>query len=503
MSTQSSHPETVSVLDQIKQRTEHLHALRQFCDPYGSAFLITDFIEGIHEKFSSIQGETHSQEKVRTAGRLMAVRLHGKAAFGDLVSSSSKIQIYFKQDHLGEAQWNFFELLDMGDIIGIEGSVFRTRRGELSILIDKITPLSKSLYPLPEKWHGLKDVEVRYRQRYLDLMVNPEVRKIFLLRSALIAKMRSFLDRRGFHEMETPVMSVTAGGAEAKPFITHHNALDLDLHLRIATELHLKRLLVGMLEKVYEIGRIFRNEGISTRHNPEFTSLELYEAYSDYEGMMKITEDLIVHLADELIGKREIPYQGKTIQLNPPFERITYSDALRQFGGILLSDIRDLEKAKHAAKNLKISLDPKAHVGHYIDKIFEAVVEPNLIQPTFILDYPIEISPLAKRKSDDPSLTYRFELFISNMEMANAFSELNDPFDQKERFKAQLKLREAGDETAHSMDEDFLAALEYGMPPAGGLGIGIDRLCMLFTDSASIREVILFPLLRPAANEMS
>ena len=495
--TGQSQSEMTSTMDQTRQRIEHLHGLRQFCDPYGSAFSMTHSIEEIHEKFSSIQGETHSEEKIRTAGRLMAIRLHGKAGFGDLVSSTSKVQVYFKQDHLGEAQWNFFQLLDVGDIIGVEGTVFRTKRGELSILIDVITPLSKSIHPLPEKWHGLKDVEVRYRQRYLDLMVNPEVRKIFLLRSRLISTMRRFLDDRGFHEMETPVMNISAGGAEAKPFVTHHNALDIDLYLRIATELHLKRLLVGMLEKVYEIGRIFRNEGISTRHNPEFTSLELYEAYSDYEGMMKITEDVIVHLADKLIGKREVPYQEKTIHLNPPFERITYSDALRQFGGIFLSDIRDLEKAKHTAKSLKIPLDPKAHVGHYIDKIFEVVVEPHLVQPTFIIDYPIEISPLAKRKADDPLLTYRFELFISNMEMANAFSELNDPFDQKERFEAQLKLKEAGDETAHGMDEDFLMALEYGMPPAGGLGIGIDRLCMLFADAASIREVILFPTLRP------
>jgi lysyl-tRNA synthetase class 2 len=512
-------------LDQIQQRLEHLNALAKLAPPYGSAFETSHSVAEILQKYASLQNEEHSSEKVRVAGRLMAIRLHGKAGFGDLVSLSGKIQAYFKLDNLGENGWKVFELLDLGDVIGVEGSVFRTRRGELSIHAETITPLSKCLRPLPEKWHGLKDVEVRYRQRYLDLIVNPEVREIFLLRSKLVAKMRQYLDNLGFHEMETPVMNVVAGGAEARPFITHHNALDIDLYLRIATELHLKRLLVGGLEKVYEIGRIFRNEGISTRHNPEFTTLELYEAYSDYEGMMRLTENLIVFLAETLTPERaklrqlqaekngksmeasfdpmKLEYQGKVLSLKLPFKRMTYSDALKQFGGISLSDLRDIGKAKEIAQRLKIPLEANAQIGHVMDKVFEAVVEPHLEQPTFILDYPIEISPLAKRKQDDPSLTYRFELFMAHMEMANAFSELNDPADQRERFLNQQKAREKGDETAPMLDEDFLLALEYGMPPAGGLGIGIDRLCMLFTDSQSIREVILFPLLKPKKDEHS
>lgn len=480
---------------------EHLEALRALSEPYGQAYEATHSIKELLEKFAHLQGEEHAPDKVRAAGRLMAIRLMGKAAFGDLVSVDGKIQLYFKVDNLGESDWKIFELLDLGDLIGVEGAVFRTRRGELSIQVSKITPLSKCLRPLPEKWHGLKNVEVRYRQRYLDLATNPDIRKLFLLRSKLVSRMRRWLDDRGYHEMETPVMNTLAGGADARPFVTHHNTLDMDLYLRIATELHLKRLLVGGLEKVYEIGRIFRNEGVSTRHNPEFTTLELYEAYSDYEGMMRLTENLFGYLADELLGTREIPYQGETISLKTPYKRITFAGALKEHGGIELADIRDLAKAKEVARGLKISVDPKAHVGHVIDKIFEAVVEPHLIHPTFIYDYPIEISPLAKKKQEDPSLVYRFELFIMHMEFANAFSELNDPTDQRQRFERQRALREAGDEEAQMMDEDYVEALEYGMPPAGGIGIGIDRLCMLFTDSPSIREVILFPLLKPRKEE--
>lgn len=483
--------------EQTQERFQHLQALRETADPYAENFAVTHSVEEALEQYAPLQGEERGQEKIRLAGRLMAIRLHGKAAFADLVSLFGKLQIYFKQDHLGEAEWNRFLLLDLGDVIGLEGTVFRTRRGELSVLIDHWTMLAKCLHPLPEKWHGLKDVELRYRRRYLDLIVNPEVRKIFVLRSKLIAGVRRFLDERGFYEVETPVMALEAGGAEAKPFVTHHQALDLDLYLRIATELHLKRLVVGGLEKVYEIGRIFRNEGISTRHNPEFTSLEVYQAYSDYEGMMRLTESLLVHLADTLLGTREIPYQGTDISFSPPFRRVTYAEALKQYGDISLEEILNLEAAKNVARKLKISVNAKSHLGHYVDKIFEVVVEPHLIQPTFILDYPVEISPLARRKKNAPHLTERFELFIMHMEMANAFSELNDPLDQRERFVKQEELREAGDQEAHRMDEDFVRALEFGMPPTGGLGIGIDRLCMLLTDSASIREVILFPLLRP------
>lgn len=487
-----------STTDQTQERLAHLQTLRGIADPYLQEFPDSQPIEAVQKKYAALQGEERSQEKVRLAGRLMTIRLHGKAAFADLVSLSGKMQVYFKQDTLGEAGWKRFELLDLGDVVGVEGVVFRTRRGELSLHVEQVAPLAKCLYPLPEKWHGLKDVEVRYRQRYLDLIVNPEVRKIFLLRSRMVAEIRRFLDERHFHEVETPVMSLEAGGAAARPFTTHHQALELDLYLRIATELHLKRLIVGGLEKVYEIGRIFRNEGISARHNPEFTSLEVYEAYSDYHGMMRLTEALLVHLADTLLGTREIPYQGKTVSLQPPFKRITYAEALKEYGNIVLDEILNVEKAKEVARTLKISMPAKSNLGHYIDKIFETIVEPHLAQPTFILDYPIEISPLAKRKKSQPHLTERFELFIMHMEMANAFSELNDPMDQRERFVKQSDLRESGDEEAHMMDEDFLRALEFGMPPTGGLGIGIDRLCMLLTDSASIREVVLFPLLRPA-----
>lgn len=484
--------------DERSQRLLHLKALQKLDDPYQKTSFAADHsIRAVIDDYSALKVEEHSDKKVSVAGRLMGIRGHGKAAFGDLAGLDAKIQLYFKLDHLGEEKWKIFELLDMGDIIGIKGSPFRTRRGELSILIDEIVVLSKCFLPLPEKWHGLKDVEARYRQRYLDLIVSPDVRKLFILRSKLVAGVRRFLESRGFFEMETPVMSQKVGGAEAKPFITHHNALDIDLHLRIATELYLKRLIVGGLEKVYEIGRVFRNEGVSTKHNPEFTMLEVYEAFTDYEGMMRLTEDLLGFLGDELLGGRNLAYQEKNLSLAAPFKRITYEEALQSFGKISLDNLRDLEKAKSIARSLKIYLDPKSHIGHYMDKIFEAVVEPHLEQPTFILDYPIEISPLAKRKKDNPKLTYRFELFIMHMEIANAFSELNDPIDQRERFMAQSDLRAAGDEEAHVLDEDFVNALEYGMPPTGGLGVGIDRLCMLYSNSPSIREVILFPLLKP------
>jgi len=492
---------TAVASDQIQQRREHLQLLRQKCDPYSQQVKVTHSVQDVLERYTPLKGEEHSEDRVQIAGRMMALRLHGKAAFGDLVDLSGRVQVYFKLDKLGEEQWGIFELLDLGDVLGIEGSPFRTKRGELTVLVERFQPLAKCLYPLPEKWHGLKDVEVRYRQRYLDLIVNPEVRKIFLLRSRLVSLVRRFLDERNFHEMETPVMTGLVGGAEARPFITHHHALDIDLYLRIATELYLKRLIVGGLERVYEIGRIFRNEGVSTRHNPEFTMLEVYEAYSDYEGMMKLTEDLLVFLSDDLLKTRQVPYQGKTISFEPPFKKLSYAGALMEYGKIELQEIRDFEKAKDIARRLRIPVDGKTHGGQLLDKIFEVVVEPHLVQPTFIIDYPIEISPLAKRKPEDPTLTYRFELFGMHMELANAFSELNDPDDQRQRFLKQLDLREAGDEEAHMMDEDFLRALEFGMPPTGGLGIGIDRLCMLFSDSASIREVVLFPLLKPKKDE--
>lgn len=488
----------VEVTDQVKQRVEHLQSLKENnFKPYGERFICSHTIKDVLVKYQDLQGDK-STETVILAGRLMALRGHGKAAFADLVDLSGKIQLHFKSDLLGE-KYRIMEWMDLGDAVGVSGIVFRTKRGELTVEVQSFTPLTKCLHPLPEKWHGLKDVEVRYRQRYLDLFVNPEVRNIFVLRSRMISEIRRFLDERNFLEVETPVMASIAGGAAARPFITHHNTLDIDLYLRIATELYLKRLIVGGMERVYEIGRIFRNEGISTRHNPEFTMMELYQAYADYNDMMELTESLIGHLAVTLQGRYEVPFGEKQLNLKPPFTRLGFAEGLERYGNIKLTDIRTIEGAKKAAQNLNILVAPSDDSSHIMEKIFEVVVEPNLEQPTFIVDYPIELSPLAKRKDDDPSMAYRFELFIANSEIANAFSELNDPEDQRSRFLEQDAKRQKGDAEAHEMDEDYVTALEYGMPPTGGLGIGIDRLAMLLTNSQSIRDVILFPLLKPKA----
>lgn len=464
-------------------------------NPYGEKFPVTHHSQQIKDSLEEFEGK-----KVVIAGRIMAIRGHGKAAFFDVQDQAGRIQVYIKKDSVDEKTFELFGKLDLGDIVGIEGSVFRTHKGEISVSVDKLTLLSKSLRPLPEKWHGLKDVDIRYRQRYLDLIVNPDVKKTFITRSKIIKSIRNYLDSRGFIEMETPMMTPLAGGAAARPFITHHNALDIDLYLRIATELYLKRLIVGGFEKVYEIGKDFRNEGISIKHNPEFTMMELYQAYADYNDMMKLTEDLISHVAMEVLGTTKISYQGEEIDLTPPWNRMTMIDAVKKYTGIDFNELKTDEEARKVAKDLHIEeVGDQDTRGKILNLIFEEKVEQNLVQPTFILDYPIEISPLAKKKEDNPDLTYRFEAFITRREMANAFSELNDPIDQRERFLQQLKEREAGDEEAHVFDEDFVNALEHGMPPTGGLGIGIDRIVMLLTDSYSIRDVILFPTMRPKA----
>lgn len=461
-------------------------------EPFGGRFEVSHHAEQVLAMVSQLENQ-----EVSVAGRLIAKRGHGKASFAHLQDVSGQIQVYARQDEIGEKMYKLFTDLDLGDIIGVSGPVFKTRTGETTINIKHLSLLCKSLRPLPEKWHGLRDVDLRYRQRYVDLIVNPEVRQVFLLRSGIIKAMRRFLDGRGFLEVETPTMHTIAGGASARPFITHHNALDIDLYMRIALELHLKRLLVGGLERVYEIGRVFRNEGISTKHNPEFTMMELYQAYADYYDMMSLTEEMIAYIAQENLGTTKISYQGQPIDLTPPWPRLTMLEAVRKYGGVDFSAIDSDAAAREAARKMGVGVGATDTWGKVINEVFEVVVEPNLVQPTFIMDYPIEISPLAKQKKEDPRLTYRFEAFITCRELANAFSELNDPIDQKERFLEQVKQRAAGDEEAHMMDEDFVRALEYGMPPAGGLGVGIDRLVMLLTDMPSIRDVILFPTMKP------
>lgn len=478
----------------MKARRQKLdNLISQGIDPFGHKFERTHYAADVLENFDQLQGQ-----EVTVAGRIMATRGHGKAGFAHLQDMSGQIQIYGRVNDLGD-QYEVFKNLDIGDIVGVRGDVFKTRTQEITVATKDLQMLCKSLRPLPEKWHGLKDVELRYRQRYVDLIVNPEVKEVFVLRSRIIKAIRDFLDSQGFLEVETPTMHNIAGGATARPFITHHNALDIDLYMRIALELHLKRLLVGGFEKVYEIGRIFRNEGISTKHNPEFTMLELYQSYGDYTVMMQLVEQLMAYIADNVLGTREITYQGQKIDLTPPWTRLTMLEAIEKYVGIDFSavDENDQLALHEIAAQFGIEEEGPISKGNLINKVFEESVEPLLIQPTFIMDYPIEISPLAKKKPENPNLTYRFEAFIAAFELANAFSELNDPIDQKERFVKQMELRAAGDDEAHQMDEDFVRALEYGMPPAGGLGIGIDRLIMVLTDSPSIRDVILFPTMRP------
>ncbi len=451
-----------------------------------------------HHSKEIIDGfEALENSRVSIAGRLMAKRVMGKASFAHILDSDGLIQFYAKKDELGEQGYEDFKQLDIGDIVGVAGNVFKTRTGEVSVHAESVKLLAKSLQTLPEKFHGLKDPDLRYRARYVDLIVNREVRDTFVKRTRIISYIRSFLDGRGYLEVETPVLSTIPGGANARPFVTHHNTLDLDMYLRIATELHLKRLIVGGFERVYEIGRLFRNEGMSIKHNPEFTTIELYEAYTDYKGMMEIAEALIRGAAQEALGTDKLSYQGTEIDLGAAFARMTMNDAVIKFAGVDFLACQSDEEAFALAKS--IGLEPKkgSKLGDILNLAFEEKVEEHLIQPTFILDYPIEVSPLTKRKPGEERLTERFELFIYGREIANAYSELNDPIDQRERFMAQMAKRDAGDDEAQLLDEDFVLALEYGMPPTGGMGIGIDRLVMLLTDSVSIRDVLLFPTMKP------
>ncbi|MDD4752442.1 MAG: lysine--tRNA ligase [Desulfitobacteriaceae bacterium] len=479
--------------DQMLVRREKMDELsKQGVEPFGAKFSSNATSQQILTDFENMQDKS-----IAIAGRIMSIRGHGKVYFAHLQDREGQIQIYVRLDDIGAEQFDLFKKVDIGDIVGAEGNVFKTKRGEISIAVKELTFLTKSLRPLPEKWHGLKDVELRYRQRYVDLIVNPDVKRVFELRSKIIRGIRQYLDGLGFLEVETPTMHAIAGGATARPFITHHNALNIDLYMRIALELHLKRLIVGGMEKVYEIGRVFRNEGISIKHNPEFTMLELYQAFADYHDMMNITENMIATIARDVLGTTKINYQGQEIDLTPPWTRLTMVAAIEKYTGIDFDTIGSDEEARLKAKELGIPVDKDLTKGSVINLVFEEKVEEHLIQPTFIMDYPIEISPLAKRKTDNPDFTYRFEAFVVCRELANAFSELNDPIDQAERFRDQVRKRDAGDDEAHMMDEDFVRALEYGMPPTGGLGIGVDRLVMLLTDSSSIRDVILFPTLRP------
>ncbi len=465
--------------------------------PYAGRFDVTTNVQELQDKYGQSSKEDLEKHRIEVtvAGRIIAMRSFGKACFSHIQDGSGRIQLYFQKNTLGEDRYTLFKKLDIGDFIGVKGFLFRTKTNEITVEVEQFSLLSKSLRPLPEKWHGLTDVELRYRQRYVDLIVNPEVKKVFILRTRIIQAIRSFLNTRGYLEVETPMMQSIPGGATARPFKTHHNALGMDLFLRIAPELYLKRLLVGGFERVYEINRNFRNEGISTRHNPEFTMLEFYTAYADYKDLITMTEELISTVAKEVLGKTDVDYEGQRISLAPPWKRISYMDSLRE-AGVPPDVLEDADKAREYARKLGAGLKGGEPRGKILNEIFEALVEPKLIQPTFVLDYPTDISPLSKKRDDNPDYVERFELFIVGRELANAFSELNDPVDQKERFLRQVSEREAGDEEAHEMDEDFIRALEYGMPPAAGEGIGIDRLVMLLTGSSSIRDVILFPQMK-------
>lgn len=480
----------------LKVRREKLLKLQQDGkNPYDiTSFNIDAYSKPINDSFEQFEGQT-----VHIAGRIMSKRDMGKASFIDIQDTTGRIQSYVRKDHVGEDSYSDFKKLDIGDIVGVVGEVFRTQKGQISIKASSVTLLSKSLIPLPEKFHGLKDLDLRYRQRYVDLIVNPDVKESFVKRSIILKQIRLYLDNLNFLEVETPVLQTVAGGAAARPFNTHHNSLGLDMHLRISLELYLKRLIVGGFDKVYEIGRVFRNEGMSVRHNPEFTLLELYQAYTDFIGMMELTEDLIRNVAKNTINILQIPYGEHIIDIERQFERLTMIDSIIKFSDVDFTNISSIEEARTIAKKHNIEFEERHGIGDIINLFFERYVEENLIQPTFITDYPVEISPLAKRKSNNPQFTERFELFILGREYANAFSELNDPIDQRERFMQQVSMKNAGDLEASDMDEDFLNALEYAMPPTGGLGIGIDRLIMLLTNASSIRDVLLFPTMKPEA----
>ena len=488
--------EEPSLPELLQIRRDKLEELRRAGkDPFTETrYDVTHHSSKVKEHFEELEGQT-----VRLAGRLMSKRGMGKAVFSDLQDSAGRIQLYIRIDDVGEQALAAFKKYDIGDIVGVEGEVFRTKRGEISIKVKTITLLAKSLLPLPEKFHGLTDVETRCRQRYVDLIVNPEVRRTFEIRSKFIKHVRDFLDKRGYMEVETPVLNTISGGATARPFITHHNTLDIDMYMRIATELHLKRLVVGGLERVYEIGRIFRNEGMDTKHNPEFTSVELYQAYADFNDMMDLFEALLSSAAQKILGTYQLEWQGKQLDLTPGWPRMTMAEAVKQYTGLDFMAVSDDAQAVAMAKSVGVELPETAPAtwGNALYEVFDKKVEEHLVQPTFITMHPVDVSPLAKRSVKDPRLTERFELFICCNEMGNAFSELNDPIDQKQRFQKQVELREGGDEEAGMMDEDYITALEYGLPPTGGLGIGIDRCVMMLTNNDSIREVLLFPTMRP------
>lgn len=467
-------------------------------DPFGDKFERTHMANELVEQYNELSKEELEEKAVNVtiAGRIMTKRGKGKVGFSHIQDFSGQIQIYVRKDEIGEDAYELFNTADLGDIIGVSGELFKTNVGELSVKVTSFTMLTKSLRPLPEKFHGLKDVEQRYRQRYLDLITNPDSKETFIMRSKIIQSMRRYLDNAGFLEVETPMMHNIPGGASARPFITHHNTLDIDLYMRIAIELHLKRLVVGGMERVYEIGRVFRNEGVSTRHNPEFTMIELYQAYADYEDIMSLVENMVAHIAEEVTGSTTVQYGDDMIELKPGWKRVHMVDIIKEFTGVDFWPKMTDDEARALAKKHNVEINEMMTFGHIVNEFFEQKVEEHLVQPTFVYGHPVEISPLAKKNKEDKRFTDRFELFIVRREHANAFSELNDPIDQRQRFEAQVKEREQGNDEAHEMDEDFLEALEYGMPPTGGLGIGIDRLVMLLTNSPSIRDVLLFPQMK-------
>ncbi|CAM2805117.1 lysine--tRNA ligase [Salinicoccus roseus] len=487
--------------DQITVRREKMQQLIDLgIDPFGEKFERTAYTDVLKEEWDAFSKEELAEKEEASgtviAGRLMTKRGKGKAGFAHIQDIKGQIQIYVRKDQVGEAAFEIWKQADLGDIVGVKGVMFKTNTGELSVKAQEFTLLTKALRPLPDKYHGLKDVEERYRKRYLDLITSEDSKDTFIKRSRIIQEMRNYLNQRGFLEVETPMMHTIAGGAQARPFVTHHNALDMELFMRIAIELHLKRLIVGGLEKVYEIGRVFRNEGISTRHNPEFTMIELYEAYADFHDIMDLTEEMIAHIAEHVNGTTVVEYGGEQIDLTPRWKRVHIVDAIKEQTGVDFYEVKSNEEAHQLAKEHGIEVQDTMKYGHILNEFFEQKVEETLVQPTFVYGHPIEISPLAKQNPDDPRFTDRFELFIVGREHANAFTELNDPIDQRQRFESQVAEKEAGNDEAHEMDEDFLESLEYGMPPTGGLGIGIDRLVMLLTDSASIRDVLLFPYMR-------
>lgn len=481
--------------EQMQVRIDKMHKIEEKgWMPFGHRFERTHYVAEVKDQFDAL---SEAESTVKLAGRLMAIRGHGKTCFMDLQDQSGRMQLYVRKDVLGEEAYALIKLLDIGDIVGVTGTIFRTHMGEVSVKAEALEILSKALRPLPEKWHGLKDVDLRYRQRYVDMIVNPEVRDVFVKRSQIIRSVRDILDGENFLEVETPVLNTIAGGAAARPFVTHHNSLDIDMYMRIAPELYLKRLVVGGMERVYELGRVFRNEGMDIKHNPEFTTVEIYQAYADYTDMMALTEKIVSETAQKVLGTMKITYEGTEIDLTPPWNRMTMIEAVAKYTGVDFTGVTDIEKARELAATAKVHIEPSYGIGKIINACFEEHVEDKLIQPTFITGHPKEISPLSKSNPENPEITDRFEGFIYAREICNAFTELNDPIDQRQRFVDQVKERAAGDDEAHMMDEDFVNALEYALPPTGGLGIGIDRLVMFLTDSASIRDVLLFPTMKP------